>query len=137
MITVTLSAADGAAHLIRNPLAPLWLNQPITVTIILLLVLGVVFLKGFGDAIALAVVIVVVYMTIYIGGSLRQASPRSCWRSDLSEGNGDGGANGITRRNGETEDLFHDPFQKKLRSSVSPCKTVPSASSVAYWFGEP
>ncbi|HKE87452.1 MAG TPA: hypothetical protein VKB50_27030 [Vicinamibacterales bacterium] len=64
VITITLSAADAAAHIIQNPLAPLWLNHPIALTISLLLVLGAVFLKGFGEAIALAVGIVVVYMAL-------------------------------------------------------------------------
>src|SRR6187401_3477399 len=51
VITITLSAADAAAHLIENPLTPSWMHQPILVTIVLLLALGAIFLKGFGDAI--------------------------------------------------------------------------------------
>jgi len=64
VITVTLSAADAAAHLIQNPLAPPWLDHPILLTIVLLVVLGAVFLKGFQEAITLAVGIVAVYMTL-------------------------------------------------------------------------
>jgi hypothetical protein len=64
VITMTLSAADAAAHVIQNPLAPAWLHHPLALTIVLLLVLGSVFLKGFGEAIALAVGIVIVYMTL-------------------------------------------------------------------------
>ena len=64
VITMTLSAADAAAHVIQNPLAPTWLNHPLALTIVLLLVLGGIFLKGFRDAIALAVGIVIVYMTL-------------------------------------------------------------------------
>ena len=55
VITITLSAADAAAHLIENPLAPAWLAHPVLVTVMLLLVLGGIFLKGFRDAITLAV----------------------------------------------------------------------------------
>jgi len=78
VITITLSAADATAHLIQNPLAPPWLNHPILVTSILLLVLGGVFLKGFGEAIALAVGIVVVYMTL--NGIVIAASVHELWQ---------------------------------------------------------
>jgi hypothetical protein len=64
VITMTLSAADAAAHVIQNPWAPAWLNHPLALTIALLVVLGGIFLKGFGEAIALAVGIVIVYMTL-------------------------------------------------------------------------
>ena len=66
VITITLSAADAAAHLIQNPLAPAWLDHPLLLTIALLLILGAVFLKGFQEAIMLAVGIVAVYMTLNI-----------------------------------------------------------------------
>jgi len=74
VITVTLSAADAAAHLIQNPLAPPWLDHPILLTIALLLILGAVFLKGFQEAIMLAVGIVAVYLTlnvVVIGAAIR------------------------------------------------------------------
>jgi len=64
VITMTLSAADAAAHVIQNPLTPAWLNHPLALTIFLLLVLGGIFLKGFRDAIALAVGIVILYMAL-------------------------------------------------------------------------
>ena len=64
VITITLSAADAAAHLIENPLAPAWLRHPIPVTVVLLLVLGGIFLKGFHDAITLAVGLVAVYLAL-------------------------------------------------------------------------
>jgi hypothetical protein len=66
VITITLSAADAAAHLIENPLAPTWLQHPVPVTMTLLLVLGGIFLKGFRDAITLAVGLVAVYLALNI-----------------------------------------------------------------------
>jgi hypothetical protein len=66
VITITLSAADAAAHLIENPLVPAWLRHPVPVTVVLLLVLGAIFLKGFSDAITLAVGLVAVYLILNI-----------------------------------------------------------------------
>src|SRR5437764_15348906 len=53
VITITLSAADAAAHLVENPLTPPWLDHPALVTFALLIVLGAIFLRGFGEAINL------------------------------------------------------------------------------------
>jgi hypothetical protein len=64
VITMTLSAADAAEHIIHNPFAPVWLDRPITVTLVLLALLGAVFLKGFREAIGLAVAIVVLYLVL-------------------------------------------------------------------------
>ena len=64
VITITLSAADATEHLIENPLAPEWLQHPVAVTLVLLLVLGAVFLRGFGEVIGVAVVIVGVYLAL-------------------------------------------------------------------------
>jgi len=64
IITITLSAADAAAHLIENPLTPSWLRDPWLLTIVLLLLLGAIFLRGFQEAIGLAVVIVVLYLAL-------------------------------------------------------------------------
>src|SRR5436309_5463816 len=47
MITITLSAADAAAHFVHNPLAPHWLTGQMFVTLLLLAILAAVFLKGF------------------------------------------------------------------------------------------
>jgi hypothetical protein len=64
VITMTLSAADATAHIIENPLAPQWMNHPIAITLLLLAALGAVFLKGFREAIGLAVPIVAVYLLL-------------------------------------------------------------------------
>ncbi len=78
VITVTLSAADAAAHLIHNPLAPPWLDHPLLLTIGLLLILGAVFLKGFQEAIMLAVGIVAVYITLNV--VVIAAAVREIWQ---------------------------------------------------------
>lgn len=63
MITMTLSAADATAHLIQNPLAPSWLEgQNIPVTLFLLALLAAVFLRGFKEAIGVAVFLVILYL---------------------------------------------------------------------------
>ena len=64
VITITLSAADATAHLVENPLVPEVLHHPVLVTLGLLLVLGAVFLRGFGEVIGTAVVIVAVYLSL-------------------------------------------------------------------------
>ena len=64
IITITLSAADATAHIIENPFAPHFLERPITVTLVLIGLLGAVFLKGFKEAIGLAVVLVAVYLAL-------------------------------------------------------------------------
>ncbi|MEA5627413.1 amino acid transporter [Nostoc sp. UHCC 0251] len=65
IITITLSAADATAHIIENPLTPSWLhNQTIAITLILVVLLGAVFLRGFREAIGIAVVLVGVYLLL-------------------------------------------------------------------------
>ncbi len=63
IITITLSAADASAHLVENPfLTDALHGQEVWLTFGLLLLLGAVFLKGFGEAIGIAVVLVVAYI---------------------------------------------------------------------------
>src|SRR5687768_3143154 len=67
IITITLSAADATAHIIENPFVEhnlQFLNHKIIVTLVLIGMLGAVFLKGFNEAIGIAVGIVVVYLTL-------------------------------------------------------------------------
>ena len=66
IITITLSAADAAAHIIENPLTPRWMHHPILVTLVLLAGLGAIFLKGFREAVGLAVPIVAVYLLLNV-----------------------------------------------------------------------
>src|SRR6478736_3724514 len=58
VITITLSAADAAAHALENPFDQhrlSFLEHPVAVTLILISLLGIVFLKGFKEAIGIAV----------------------------------------------------------------------------------
>ncbi|AMM22553.1 amino acid transporter [Frondihabitans sp. PAMC 28766] len=65
MITVTLSAADAAAHAIENPFAPSWFHgAEVPITLVLIALLGVVFLRGFKEAIGIALVLVGVYLVL-------------------------------------------------------------------------
>jgi hypothetical protein len=64
IITITLSAADATAHIVENPFVPAALHHRVTLTLVLLAFLGAVFLKGFQEAIGIAVGIVFVYLTL-------------------------------------------------------------------------
>ncbi|MHC5725094.1 MAG: APC family permease [Nostoc sp.] len=65
IITITLSAADATAHIIENPLVPIWVHgQTISITLELVALLGAVFLRGFREAIGIAVVFVGVYLLL-------------------------------------------------------------------------
>ena len=56
IITITLSAADATAHVVENPLVPDSLEgHQVGVTLLLIALLGGVFLKGFTEAIGIAV----------------------------------------------------------------------------------
>ena len=68
VITITLSAADATAHVIENPFMPHFLHDNVTASILITLVfvtlLGAVFLKGFKEAIGIAVVLVGIYLSL-------------------------------------------------------------------------
>jgi len=67
IITITLSAADATAHIIENPFVIdhlHFLHHRIVVTIALLAALGAIFLRGFKEAIGIAVIIVAVYLVL-------------------------------------------------------------------------
>jgi hypothetical protein len=65
VITITLSAADATAHILENPFVRSnlsFLDHQEIVTLALISLLGAVFLKGFKEAIGIAVVLVAVYL---------------------------------------------------------------------------
>ena len=75
VITITLSAADATAHVLENPYAPGFVeHQAVLITLVLMALLGAVFLKGFTEAIGIAVALVAVYLAlnlVVVGGRPR------------------------------------------------------------------
>jgi hypothetical protein len=65
LITITLSAADASTHLVENPhLADALHDKQVLITLVLIALLGAVFLKGFLEAIGVAVALVAVYLAL-------------------------------------------------------------------------
>lgn len=63
MITITLSSADATAHIIENPFTPdAFHGQQVIITLVLILLLGALFLRGFHEVIWLAVGLVAAYL---------------------------------------------------------------------------
>lgn len=97
VITITLSAADATAHVLENPFTPSLLEgHQVLVTLVFVTLLGAVFLRGFGEAIGIAVALVAVYLTlnfIVIADSLlhiaRNPDVISNWRQALVAERGD------------------------------------------------
>lgn len=92
VITMTLSAADAARHAIANPyLHPFAGGSHMRLTLILLLLLAVVFLAGFREAIRVAYIVAVPYLLLnlvvllWCGISvLRQPALLSHWHAALT-----------------------------------------------------
>ena len=66
IITMTLSAADAAAHFAQNPFTPVWMRDKMAITLVLLAILSAIFLKGFKEAIGVAVVLVAAYLALNV-----------------------------------------------------------------------
>ncbi|WP_211317946.1 amino acid transporter [Deinococcus yavapaiensis] len=92
VITITLSAADAAVHVVENPYVNGYLEGlNIPLTLFLVALLGGVFLKGFKEAVGLAVVLVVTYIAmsvVVIADGLafvtRNLDVVANWRSSLA-----------------------------------------------------
>src|SRR5262245_565479 len=65
IITITLSAADATAHIVENPFTPPYMHgHRVVITLLLITILGGIFLKGFKEAIGLAVLLVASYLVL-------------------------------------------------------------------------
>ncbi len=67
VITITLSAADATAHILENPFVIThlpFLDHPVLITLGLVALLGAVFIKGFKEAMGIAVFLVVIYLAL-------------------------------------------------------------------------
>src|SRR4051794_17296325 len=65
MITITLSAADASAHVVENPNIPDFLHgKEVAITIVLVVLLGALFLRGFTEAIGIAIALVAIYLVL-------------------------------------------------------------------------
>jgi hypothetical protein len=67
IITITLSAADATAHIIENPFVLdhlHFLHHRVFVTLVLIAALGAIFLRGFKEAIGIAVFLVAIYLAL-------------------------------------------------------------------------
>jgi len=96
LVTITLSASDATAHIVENPFVPGFLRgQAVAITLVLLSLLGAVFLKGFREAIRIAVFLVAAYLilnliVVSVGLYEILTNPRSVagWESALLAGYG-------------------------------------------------
>ncbi|MEU1802848.1 amino acid transporter [Streptomyces sp. NPDC019937] len=67
LITITLSAADASTHLVENPhFTSVLQGHEVAITLGLVALLGAVFLKGFMEAIGVAVVLVGGYLALNV-----------------------------------------------------------------------
>ncbi|MFY9190079.1 MAG: amino acid transporter [Lawsonella sp.] len=65
LITMTLSASDATAHILENPYTPsIFTGHNVIITVSMLVLLTIVFLNGFGEAIRISVVLVVAFLTL-------------------------------------------------------------------------
>jgi amino acid permease len=91
IITITLSGADAAAHLIENPYFRSSLSgKEVVITLTLIAVLAAVFLKGFKEAVGIAVALVGLYiglnLVVLVTGLVhvaRQPELFSNWKFEL------------------------------------------------------
>ncbi|MCA9800434.1 MAG: amino acid transporter [Cyanobacteria bacterium HKST-UBA02] len=66
IFTITMCAADATAHIVENPLCPAILKNHVAVTLVLILFLGAIFLRGFREAVLIACLLVLFYLGVNV-----------------------------------------------------------------------
>jgi hypothetical protein len=66
VITITISASDATAHLAENPFTRGVVGHEVIATLVLITLLGAIFLRGFSEAIGVAVGIVAAYLVLNV-----------------------------------------------------------------------
>ncbi|MFL4478707.1 amino acid permease [Paeniglutamicibacter sp. ORCA_105] len=97
MITITLSSADATAHIIENPFTPdAFHGQQVIITLVLILLLGALFLRGFHEVIWLAVGLVAAYLllnlvviAVAVASLVRDPAPVDHWWLNLTASHSD------------------------------------------------
>ncbi|HEY1188187.1 MAG TPA: hypothetical protein VGE74_11045 [Gemmata sp.] len=110
-ITITLSAADATAHLLENPFCPESLKGgQVWLTLALVGLLGAVFLKGFKEAVGVAVVLVAAYLAlnaVVVGVGLYELARHphvfADWQQNLWAAHGEPAGDGRGRPSGVPE----------------------------------
>ncbi|WP_285649424.1 amino acid transporter [Actinomycetospora sp. NBRC 106375] len=89
LITITLSTADATAHIVENPLVGGALHGwEVPLTCALVVLLGVVFLMGFAEAVGIAVVVVGVFLAlnlVVVAGALYRIATEPVRIADWGE----------------------------------------------------
>ncbi|RYG45913.1 APC family permease [bacterium] len=66
-ITITLSTADATAHILENPFfSKVIPHHPVGVTLTLIFLMGAIFLKGFKEAVGVAIYLVSAYLVLNV-----------------------------------------------------------------------
>ena len=96
MVTITLSSSDASAHITENPFVSGFLSgHEVAITLVVVAILGLIFLKGFREAIGVAVLVVGAYLLlniVVVGVALydSQTHPQyvADWKDALLTGHG-------------------------------------------------
>lgn len=66
VFTITMCAADATAHIVENPICRTFITNRLLTTLVLIGSLGLIFLKGFGEAVKISFLLVVYYLAVNV-----------------------------------------------------------------------